>query len=159
VVTRRSAGSLHRASLRRSADLGTHRGSRSWRLVGANRSTRDQHSKVRAGLIHPRIVGGQRHRQDGDSRERKVPAKWLDHPNLQRRPHAPNKGRGRLQRQIRRAFVGHCLLSSSQVYDWAYPRHRAWRRPMSEAVRWSVHRILRQIADPICKVPPHNAWL
>jgi hypothetical protein len=30
---------------------------------------------------------------------------------------------------------------------------------MSEAVRWSVHRILRQIAEPICKVPPHNAWL
>jgi hypothetical protein len=25
-------------------------------------------------------------------------------------------------------------------------------------VRWSVHRILRQIAEPICKVPPHNAW-
>jgi hypothetical protein len=85
--------------------------------------------------------------------------KWPDHPNLRRRPHAPNKGRGRLQRQIRRAFVGHCLLSSSEVYDWAYPRHRAWRPSLSEAVRWSVHRILRQIAEPICKVPPHNAWL
>jgi hypothetical protein len=30
---------------------------------------------------------------------------------------------------------------------------------MSEAVRWSVHRILRQIAEPIRKVPPHGAWL
>jgi hypothetical protein len=84
---------------------------------------------------------------------------WSRYPNLQLRPHSPNKGRGRLQVQIRRAFVGHRLLSSSQVYDWCFPRHRAYRRPMSEAVRWSVHRILRQIAEPICKVPPHNAWL
>ena len=29
---------------------------------------------------------------------------WEYYPNLQRRPHAPNKGRGRLQRQIARAF-------------------------------------------------------
>jgi hypothetical protein len=90
---------------------------------------------------------------------REVSPGWAAHPNLQLRPHSPNKGRGRLQVQIRRAFVGHRLLSSSQVYDWCFPRHRAYRRPMSEAVRWSVHRILRQIAEPICKVPPHNAWL
>jgi hypothetical protein len=80
--------------------------------------------------------------------------------NLQRRPHAPNAGRGRLQVQIRRAFVGHRLLSSSQVYDWAYTRHRAYRRPMSEAVRWSVHRILRQIAEPIGRAPTiGRPWL
>jgi len=26
-------------------------------------------------------------------------------------------------------------------------------------LRWSVHRILRQIAEPTWKVPPHNVWL
>jgi hypothetical protein len=91
---------------------------------------------------------------------REVSSGWITHPNLQRRPHAPNAGRGRLQVQIRRAFVGHRLLSSSQVYDWAYTRHRAYRRPMSEAVRWSVHRILRQIAEPIGRAPTiGRPWL
>jgi hypothetical protein len=87
-------------------------------------------------------------------------AGWENYPNLQRRPHTSNKGRGRLQVQIRRAFaVGGAELTSSQVYDWAYSRHRSQRRPMSEAVRWSVHRILRQLADRVRRVPPHGAWL
>ena len=44
---------------------------------------------------------------------------WARYPNLQLRPHVPNKGRGRLQRQIRRAFMaGGNELTSSQVYDW-----------------------------------------
>jgi hypothetical protein len=82
---------------------------------------------------------------------------WESYPNLQRRPHAPNAGRGRLQVQIRRAFaVGGAELTSSQVYDWAYLRHRSH---LSEAVRWSVHRILRQLADRVRRVPPHGAWL
>jgi hypothetical protein len=73
--------------------------------------------------------------------------KWLGHRNLQRRPHAPNAGRGRLQVQIRRAFmVGGNELTSSEVYDWAYSRRRSH---LSEAARWSVHRILHQLADPV----------
>ena len=32
---------------------------------------------------------------------------WSDYPNLRLRPYAPNAGRGRLQRQIRRAFQVH----------------------------------------------------
>jgi hypothetical protein len=61
--------------------------------------------------------------------------------------HVTNKGRGRLQVQIRRAFVGHCLLSSSQVYDYALARVRgdAWRRRH----RWSVIRILRQLCHRV----------
>jgi hypothetical protein len=44
---------------------------------------------------------------------------WQRHPNLRRRPPSPNAGRGRLQVQIRRAFVA-CgdELTSSQVYRW-----------------------------------------
>ena len=83
--------------------------------------------------------------------------RWESYPNLQRRPHAPAKGRGRLQVQIYRAFaVGGNELTSSQVYDWAYPRRRS---QLSEAVRWSVHRILLQLADRVRRVPPHGAWL
>jgi hypothetical protein len=26
-------------------------------------------------------------------------------------------------------------------------------------MRWSVHRILREIAEPVRKVPPHGGWL
>jgi hypothetical protein len=94
------------------------------------------------------------------ARAGEVSSGWSAYPNLRLRPHAPAAGRGRLQVQIRRAFVGHRLLSSSQVYDWAYARHRVYRRLMSEAVRWSVHRILRRIADPIGRAPTiGRPWL
>ena len=44
---------------------------------------------------------------------------WEYYPNLQRRPHAPNKGRGRLQRQIARAFHTHGPeVTTSTIYDW-----------------------------------------
>jgi hypothetical protein len=71
---------------------------------------------------------------------------WSTYPNLRRRPHAPNLGRGRLQRQVRRALaVGGAELTSSQVYDWCYAR----RRRLNQRKRHSVWRILRQIAEPI----------
>ena len=42
--------------------------------------------------------------------------KWNGHPILARRPHAPNKGRGRLQRQVRRALLVHGpLVTTSQL--------------------------------------------
>jgi hypothetical protein len=82
---------------------------------------------------------------------------WDRYPNLQLRPHAPNAGKGRLQRQIARAFIGHPFRSTSEIYDWCYARDRS--RTRSEAMRWSVHRILREIAEPVRKVPPHGAWL
>ena len=51
--------------------------------------------------------------------------KWNSYPNLRLRPHSPNKGRGRLQRQIKRAFVVRGpVVSSSTVYDWSYARGR-----------------------------------
>jgi hypothetical protein len=97
--------------------------------------------------------------------------KWLSYPNLQRRPHAPNKGRGRLQVQIRRAFAIHGpVVSSSQTYDWAYARQPRLRRSLAH--RHSVFRILREIAEPVgraptigrpwlwrLRVPPYGAWL
>jgi hypothetical protein len=65
------------------------------------------------------------------------------------RPPSPNKGRGRIQIQVKRAFVaaGGDTLSSSEVFDWVFARARrvSWRRRQ----RWSVVRVLRQIADPV----------
>jgi hypothetical protein len=77
---------------------------------------------------------------------------------LQRRPHSPAAGRGRLQRQLCRAFMaGGNELTSSQVYDWAYARNR--RRP-NQCRRHSVRRILRQIAEPIGRAPTiGRPWL
>jgi hypothetical protein len=89
--------------------------------------------------------------------KREVSPGWIAHPNLQRRPHAPAAGRGRLQVQIRRAFVGHRLRTSSQIYDWAYARNR--RRP-NQCRRHSVRRILLQIAEPIGRAPTiGRPWL
>ena len=83
---------------------------------------------------------------------RTPPMKWRNYPNLQRRPHAPNAGRGRLQRQIRRAFMaGGDELTSSQVYDWCM----LWPvdKRASQAQRWSVLPVLRTVADPIGRAP------
>src|SRR4029077_2127692 len=80
----------------------------------------------------------------GDWRE--VSMKWNGHPNLARRPHAPNKGRGRLQRQVRRALLVHGpLVTTSQLLDWAYPRNR--RRPSWDHTK--VRRIVAEHCDRI----------
>jgi len=58
--------------------------------------------------------------------------KWAHHPNLRKRPRTPAKGRGSVQRAIRRAFAasGTEALTSSAIYDWAHIR----RRPQVDAV-------------------------
>jgi hypothetical protein len=74
-------------------------------------------------------------------------AKWFGHPNLRRRPEAPNAGRGRLQTQITRAFIAAGpVVSSTQVYDWAFARRSQMRR--SHLNRRRVWQLLREIAEP-----------
>jgi hypothetical protein len=88
---------------------------------------------------------------------REASSGWASHPNLQKRPHSPNKGRGRLQVQIRRAFVGHRLRTSSQIYDWCYARNR---KRVVGCWEHSVWRILRVIAEPIGRAPTiGRPWL
>jgi hypothetical protein len=82
--------------------------------------------------------------------------KWKAYPNLRRRPRAPNKGRGRLQVQIRRAFLSADTQTSSAVYDWCFAR---CRHRITQRHRHSVWRILMTIADPVARVPPYGAWL
>jgi hypothetical protein len=83
--------------------------------------------------------------------------KWNHYPNLAKRPHAPNEGRGRLQRQVRRALIVHGpLVTTSQLLDWAYARKR--RRPTG----WDHSKVMRIAAehcDPIGRVPPYGAIL
>jgi hypothetical protein len=66
--------------------------------------------------------------------------------NLQRGG-GPGRGRGRLQRSITRAFVAHPFLSSTEIYDWAFARRP--RARFSQACRWSVRRILIEVAEPV----------
>ena len=69
-------------------------------------------------------------------------------PNLRLRPPTPAKGRGRIQRQIGRAFAVHGPeVTTGQVFDWCLARHRhdCWRR----RERWSVVRVLMQVADRV----------
>jgi hypothetical protein len=58
---------------------------------------------------------------------------WSTYPNLRMGANSSrNRGRGRLQVQVRRAFLaaGSDELTTSQVYDYALPRVRAdlWRQ-------------------------------
>jgi hypothetical protein len=88
--------------------------------------------------------------------------KWADHRNLRLRPSKPALGRGRLQVQVRRAFItaDAPALSVSEIYDWCYARRRLLLgKPLTTRHRYSVWRILVTIADPIERVPPHGAWL
>jgi hypothetical protein len=75
------------------------------------------------------------------------PRGWARYPNLQRRPHAPNKGRGRLQRQIARAFHAHGNeVSASDIYQWC----QRWQsKRFGHPERWSIVRVLRQVAEPV----------
>jgi hypothetical protein len=45
--------------------------------------------------------------------------KWAHHPNLRKRPCTPAKGRGSVQRAIKRAFAATSAsaLTSTQIYD------------------------------------------
>jgi hypothetical protein len=71
---------------------------------------------------------------------------WPNSPNLLLRPHAPNAGRGRLQRQIARAFAVHGpVVSATTIYDWCALWPVDKRR--SPAQRWSVRRILDVVAE------------
>src|SRR5262244_3584082 len=90
------------------------------------------------------------------------PMKWAHHPNLRKRPRTPSKGRGSVQRAIRRAFAasGTEALTSSAIYDWAHIRRRLGRRKsMPFGVYSRTLRTLRAMCDPVKRVPPHGAWL
>src|SRR5262249_47083877 len=89
------------------------------------------------------------------------PMKWARHPNLRKRPRKPAKGRGSVQRAIRRAFAasGTEALTSSAIYDWAHIRRRLGRRKsMPFGIYSRTLRTLRAMCDPIERVPPHGAW-
>jgi hypothetical protein len=94
----------------------------------------------------------------GGSFFRSPPHGWDRYPNLQLRPHAPNAGRGRLQRQIARCFhINGPEVSAAVIYDWC----ALWPvdKRSSQAQRWSIVRVLETIAVRVRKVPPHGAWL
>jgi hypothetical protein len=70
--------------------------------------------------------------------------------NFRRRLPAPARGRGRMQRQIARAFAVHGPeVTSSQVYDWVFTR----RRRASQLRRHGVWRILMLVAVPVGRAP------
>ena len=88
--------------------------------------------------------------------------KWAEHPNLRKRPRTPAKGRGSVQRAIKRAFAATSAsaLTSTQIYDWAHVRCRLGsRKSMPFGVYSRTLRTLRAMCDPIERVPPHGAWL
>ena len=96
-------------------------------------------------LLGRQVVGLPNPARDSFRRGTEPSSGWLRHPNLRRRPHAPNKGRGRLQRQIRRAFIAHGNeVSATVIYRWC----RRWQAPkLGRLERWSIVRILDVIAD------------
>jgi hypothetical protein len=76
--------------------------------------------------------------------------KWAHHPNLRKRPRTPAKGRGSVQRAIKRAFAasGTEALTSSAIYDWAHIRRRLGRRKsMPFGVYSRTLRTLRAMCD------------
>ena len=74
--------------------------------------------------------------------------KWAQ-PYLRKRPRTPSKGRGPVQRAIRRAFAASDteVLTLSSIYDWAYVRRRRGRR---KSMPFGVDsRTLRIKAQPV----------
>jgi hypothetical protein len=82
--------------------------------------------------------------------------KWPHHPNLRKKPHAPSKGRGPVQRAIRRVFMasGAEVLNSTEIYDWAHGRRRFGRRKsMPFGVYSRTLRTLRAMCEPVGRAP------
>jgi hypothetical protein len=91
-------------------------------------------------------------------RETAPPRGWDRYPNLRWSGSSRAKNNGRIQKGVRRAFLvtGTSMITTSQALDWTLVDRRAhWQRRH----RWSVIRVLRQVAEPVRKVPPHGAWL
>ena len=72
--------------------------------------------------------------------------------NLRLRPAKPALGRGRLQRQVRRAFLtaDTPTRSASEIFDWCYAKRRLMHgKSLTTRHRYSVWRVLVAIADPV----------
>ena len=96
-------------------------------------------------------------------RRRHIMTKWPHHPNLRKKPHAPSKGRGPVQRAIRRAFMasGAEVLNSTEIYNWAHGRRRFGRRKsMPFGVYSRTLRTLRAMCEPVGRAPTTGRpWL
>jgi hypothetical protein len=84
------------------------------------------------------------------------------YPNLLLVPRAPAAGRGRLQRQVRRAFMVYGPeLPASTIYEWC----KSWPqtldgRHLGRAHRWSIVRILETVADRVARSGGHGRpWI
>src|SRR5262249_43536027 len=82
------------------------------------------------------------------------PMKWAHHPNLRKRPRTPAKGRGSVQRAIKRVFAATSAsaLTSTQIYDWAHVRRRRGHRksmPFGEA--WRLPRYGRARSNGVAR--------
>src|SRR5262252_6003079 len=95
-------------------------------------------------------------------KERHTMTKWPYHPNLRKKPHAPSKGRGPVQRAIRRVFMasGAEVLNSTDIYDWAHGRRRFGRRKsMPFGVYSRTLRTLRAMCEPVGRSEEHTSEL
>src|SRR5262245_33608922 len=101
-------------------------------------------------------------RDNGDTAGHTM-TKWPHHPNLRKKPHAPSKGRGPVQRAIRRVFMasGAEVLNSTEIYDWAHGRRRFGRRKsMPFGVYSRTLRTLRAMCEPVGRAPTiGRPWL
>ena len=86
-----------------------------------------------------------------NERRRDAPHAWIRFPALRLGHMVGNRGRGRIQLAVRRAFIGHDILTTSQVFDWCFVRDRkvSWKRRH----RWSVVRVLDQVAERVGRAP------
>jgi hypothetical protein len=78
--------------------------------------------------------------------------RWKRLQNLRLRPAKPAQGRGRLQVQVRRAFIvaDAPAISATEVFDWCYAKRRLmFGKPLTTRHRYSVWRVLAAIADPV----------
>jgi len=84
--------------------------------------------------------------------------KWRGFPNLSRRPPAPAKDRGPVQRQVRRALTVHDTATTMQLVGWCYRSHGRDRRARNNRCR-AVRRAAAEIAVRVGRVwPGGNIW-
>jgi hypothetical protein len=78
------------------------------------------------------------------------PKKSASIRNLRLRPLRPALGNGRLQRQVRRAFLAlDGPLSTSELLEWTYTRKRMLGNQITDGHRWSMRRVCEAQCDRV----------
>jgi hypothetical protein len=127
-------------ALQRMPARAPHRGNN---IILSRKAAKDAKKPTPGTLPHRSDAIGQ---TETSPHTRTATEKWINYPSLRLGP-GRSRGKGRIQRQLRRAFIARGNeISSSDAYRWC----KRWQsREFGHWERWSITRVLMTMADRV----------